>query len=356
MKILAINSSPRDGGTSQTALLLEYLSRGMQEAGADVHIVNLRSITVKACLGCFSCWTKTPGRCIQADDMTKDLLPLFPKSDIIVFATPLYNHTMNAAMSNFRERMLPLSHPFSMKHNGRMAFKLRHKLPPAVWLSVCGHHDDSEFDAFSSFLHSTHHPETPIVAEIYRTSSEALKHPAFKQKRNDILAATTSAGRELVQAKKIAPETMERIRQPLKDTESLNIIGNMTWKTCITENVTLQEFFNRGMNPRPDSLDAFMAIAKFGLDPKAAGKRRVILQFKFSGEVKAACYFTIEKETVTSTAGISDAYDIAIKTPFDVWMDIQTGKADGRKMYMEQKYHVDGDLALMQQLFKGKEG
>ena len=355
MKILAVNSSPRDSASSYTALLLDSLSRGMREAGAEVHLVNLREKTVKACLGCFSCWTKTPGRCVQADHMTRDLLPLFPVLDLIVFATPLYNHSMNAAMSNFRERMLPLLLPFSENHSGKMALKLRHKLPPSVWLSVCGHHDATEFNALSNFLHSTQHPDIPIVAEIYRTSSEALKHPVFKQTRDSILAATVQAGLELAQSMQIQPDTMKRIQQPIQDPESLAHIGNLTWKTCIDEKVTLQEFFDQGMKPRPDSLAAFMAICVHGFNPNAAGRKKIVLQFKFSGEVEGACYFTFENERITSTVGASDTYDIAIETPFELWMDILTGKANGRELFMEQKYRIEGDPALMLQLLQKKE-
>jgi multimeric flavodoxin WrbA len=42
MKILSINSSPRTGGESKTELMLNHLVEGMQEAGADVEVVNLR--------------------------------------------------------------------------------------------------------------------------------------------------------------------------------------------------------------------------------------------------------------------------------------------------------------------------
>jgi hypothetical protein len=42
MKILAINSSPRTGGASKTELMLNHLVKGMQEAGAEVEVVNLR--------------------------------------------------------------------------------------------------------------------------------------------------------------------------------------------------------------------------------------------------------------------------------------------------------------------------
>jgi hypothetical protein len=33
-------------------------------------------------------------------------------------------------------------------------------------------------------------------------------------------------------------------------------------------------------------------------------------------------------------------------------MDIMTGKADGQQMFMEQKYSIVGDIALMVQLFQ----
>jgi putative sterol carrier protein len=285
------------------------------------------------------------------DDMTHELLPRLLASDLVVYATPLYYNTMNAAMSIFRERMLPLSLPFMEKRDGKRTFLLRHKLPPVLWLSVCALPEISEFDALSNFLDSTRHPDIPIVAEIYRTSSEALRHPVFKKTLSDILEATIQAGGELVRSMKISPDTMARIRQPLMDPEILAIIGNLACKTCIGENVTLKEFFEKGMTPRPDSLEAFMAYSVLGFNAEAAGGKKVILQFRFSGEVEASCYFTFERGNIESTAGTSHTYDIAIETPFELWMDIMTGKAEGREMFMQGKYQVEGDLSLMLELF-----
>jgi hypothetical protein len=286
------------------------------------------------------------------DDMTNELLPELLGSDLVVYATPLYSRTMNAIMSIFRERMLPLSQPFVEKRNGKRAFLLRHILPSAVWLSVCALPEKSEFDALSSFLNSTRHPDVRIVAEIYRTSSEAMRHPVFKKTLTDILEGTAQAGRELVRTMKISPDTMTRITQPLMDPEYLAIMGNLTWKTCIAEEVTLQEFFEKRMMPRPDSLEAFMALSVLGLNAKAAGGKKVTLQFKFSGEVEASCYFTFEKGSIKATAGTNATYDVRIETPFELWMDIMTGKADGREMFMQGKYRVEGDLSLMLELFQ----
>ena len=115
MKVLALNSSPRSGGESYTVMMLNPLVEGMRDAGADVEVVNLREKKIKNCIGCFTCWTKTPGKCVHKDDMTNELFPKWLASDLVIYATPLYNHTINAAMSAFWERILPALLPFLSK-------------------------------------------------------------------------------------------------------------------------------------------------------------------------------------------------------------------------------------------------
>jgi len=84
MKVLCVNSSPRTGGQSKTELMLNPLVKGMQQAGAEVEVVNLHEKKIRNCVGCFTCWTKTPGKCIHKDDMTKELFPKWLKSDFVV--------------------------------------------------------------------------------------------------------------------------------------------------------------------------------------------------------------------------------------------------------------------------------
>ena len=106
------------------------------------------------------------------------------------------------------------------------------------------------------------------------------------------------------------------------------------------------------MVPRPDSLESFSLLFPFGIDANAVGDRHVVLQFKFSGEVEGSCYFTIGKGTVAAQEGTWNSPELTIEAPFALWMDIMTGKADGRRMLMEQKYRVSGDLSLMMQVFQ----
>ena len=60
----------------------------------------------------------------------------------------------------------------------------------------------------------------------------------------------------------------------------------------------------------------------------------------------------IQKDNISAEEGSKENPDITIETPFELWMDIMTGKADGQQMFMDQKYKVDGDLSLMIQLFQ----
>jgi len=258
-------------------------------------------------------------------------------------------------LSTFRERTLPAIQPFfEQSDDGKTFHPLRNKLPAAVWLSVCGFPDESAFDALSDYLNRTRHKDATLVAEIYRSAAEAITNPFNEEKARDVLDATTQAGRELVKSMKIFPGTMARIRQPLVDSKFFAEMGNLFWKTCIAEEVTPKEFEKKNMVPRPDSLESFMWLFPFGINSGAAGDRKVILQFDFSGHVEDSCCFIVEKGTIKAKKGIEENPEITIKTPFNVWMDIMTGKADGQQMFMEQKYTVTGDIGLMIQLFNKK--
>ena len=354
MKILALNSSPRSGGQSKTELMLNHLVEGMRDAGADVEVINLREKNIKNCIGCFTCWTKTPGQCIHKDDMTKELFGTWLESDMVVYATPLYNYGVNATLKVFIERTLPSLEPFFEIHDGRMFHPLRNKTPAIVMLSVAGMPDEDHFSALSAHAHYlTATPGRQLLAEIYRPAAEIMTGPFYKEKSNDILDATKQAGRELVRSMKISPATMERITQPIVDAQSFAEMTNHFWKTCIAEGVTPKEFEKKKMVPRPDSLDSFMLFLPFGIKSEVVGDKKVILQFKFSGDVEDSCYFTIKKGNIVAKKGTWENPDLTIETPFDVWMDIMTHKVDGQQMFMEQKYKVNGDISLMIQLFQG---
>ena len=357
MKILALNSSPRSGGQSKTELMLTHLVSGMRAAGAEVDTVNLREKTIRPCAGCFTCWTKTPGTCIHRDDMTKELFPKWLAADLVVYATPLYHYTVNAVMKKFIERTLPILQPFFGEANDRTHHPLRAKHPKAVFLSVAGFPEMSVFDLLSAWVGGTYGRAGMVVAEIYRPAAESMTSAFLREKALDIFDATAQAGREIVESMAVRPETLARIQQELVgDRDLWRRIANLYWKTCIAESVTPREFEEKGLVPRPDSIETFLTILALGFNPEAAGSARGVMQFDFSGEMAGVCHLQFADGKIETRAGAAERPDLVVRTPFELWMDILTGKADGQRTFMEQKYTVEGDLALllrMKELFGG---
>jgi multimeric flavodoxin WrbA/putative sterol carrier protein len=346
MKVIALNSSPRGEGTSKTRLLLDALVNGMRDAGAQVETIHLRDKKIRHCIGCFTCWTKTPGVCVHKDDMTNELFPKWLEADIAVYATPLYHSTVNAEMKAFIERTLPILEPFLVIENGRSHHPWRQQQPKAVFLSVAGFPEASVFAQLSSFVNFLYGKD--LLTEIYRPSAEAMTRPDLREAMKDILDALTQAGRELVQSMKVTEATMQRITQSFGgDFDTHAKMANAFWKTCIQEGVTPREFAEKGMMPRPDSIDTFLMVMSIGFNPQSAAGTTAVLQFNFTGEVQGSCYLTIENGKIEAKEGAAEKPDLIVESPLEIWMDIMTGKADGQQMFMQQKYKVTGDLSLL---------
>jgi multimeric flavodoxin WrbA len=348
MKVLALNSSPRGEGQSKTEMILNPLVEGMREAGAQVEVVNLRQKTVRNCIGCYTCWTKTPGVCIHKDDMTQELFPKWLEADMVVYATPLYHFTMNASIKAFIERTLPVLEPFFVQIKDRMTHPLRHKVPKVVVMSAAGFPEIPVFDQLSSYVRFLF--GRGLLAEIYRPGAGGLALMPSPGKREEIFAALRNAGSELVQSQKVSDETLARITQPLGTESMFATIGDLMWKTCIAEKITPKEMAERGIVPRPDSIETFMIILPMGFRPEKAGDLKATLQFDFSGGVAGSCHFLIKDGQIQAAAGPADKPDLTIETPFDFWMDIMTGKRDGQQAFLGQQYKTKGDLSLLMRM------
>jgi putative sterol carrier protein len=99
--------------------------------------------------------------------------------------------------------------------------------------------------------------------------------------------------------------------------------------------------------PRPDSISTFMRILSMGFNSEGAGDARAVLQFDFSGSVAGQCHLTIADGAIAYSEGPAGKADLTIKTPFDVWIDIMSGKADGAQMLMQGRYTAEGNTDLL---------
>jgi multimeric flavodoxin WrbA/putative sterol carrier protein len=346
MKVLALNSSARPTGQSKTEMVLTSLVKGMREAGAEVEVVNLRQKKINYCIGCYTCWTKTPGVCVHKDDMALELFPKWLESDIVVYATPLFHFTVNAQMKAFIERTLPVLLPYLDRKNFNEGtiHPLRSKHPAHVFVSVAGFPDKSVFDALSYWAKFLSRRANNLLAEIYVPGAEALAH---HWKRDEVLAAVEQAGKEIITRKEVSAETMGKITQQYIDPDEMAAIANASWQVMIDNKMTPAEADRTHINPRPDSIESFMTILSMGFNPKKAKGKKGTLQFEFTGDKPGSCFFNIDENNCIPHEGRTEKPDCTVTTPFEVWADIIEGKAEGSKMFMEGKYTAQGNFSMM---------
>ncbi len=61
-------------------------------------------LNIHPCVGCFSCWSKTPGQCCIADDMSQVIERLL-WADVTVWSFPLYYFSVPGPLKNLIDRL-----------------------------------------------------------------------------------------------------------------------------------------------------------------------------------------------------------------------------------------------------------
>ena len=79
--------------------------------------IDLSQLNIKNCIGCFGCWTKTPGKCIIRDDATK-IYPLIAKSKKIIYVSRVKFGTYDSLMKTMLERAIPIQKAFIQLYHG----------------------------------------------------------------------------------------------------------------------------------------------------------------------------------------------------------------------------------------------
>ncbi|MDY6791109.1 MAG: flavodoxin family protein [Thermodesulfobacteriota bacterium] len=201
-----------------TYVLIDAFAEGAKEAGAVVDIVFLAEKSIKPCRACLKCWTKTPGKCVIADDMAQ-LLPQFIQSDIVVMATPVYVHNVTGIMKTFLDRMMPLIDPRLVKmDNGYTGHVKKHPHYPKFGLIATGAFPEQKCCEFvSSYFHRLAvELYSEVIFEICRGEAILLKmgeNTPLGPLIDEYKETVRKAGREVVKNMKISDATAEKLDQ-----------------------------------------------------------------------------------------------------------------------------------------------
>ncbi len=218
MKITVFNGSPR-AERGNTHIMVEEFSKGAQKAGADIENIFLVKKEINHCRGCFSCWGKTPGKCVHTDDV-EGLLKKFIESDIVVFATPVYVDNVTGITKQFMDRLLPLVDPrMEPDEKGETVHRKRfEKYPKFVIISNCGFPEQSHFQVFPLlFRRAARNMHSEVIAEIYRGGGELLgvDHPLLTSVISGYKELLQKAGKEVVETLSLSEETKSALETPL---------------------------------------------------------------------------------------------------------------------------------------------
>lgn len=106
MNVLVINGSP-NGERSATMKLTNAFLEGM---GETAEVIDSFHADVNPCKACFSCWFRTPGECVQKDDMA-EILQKIEKADLVIWSTPVYCFSVPSGLKAIMDRTLATCKP-----------------------------------------------------------------------------------------------------------------------------------------------------------------------------------------------------------------------------------------------------
>ncbi len=223
-------------GMGNTALILVPFLEGMKEAGARVDLVYTQKLKVNPCLGEFHCWFKTPGQCIQKDEMTL-LLPKLNAADILVFAAPVYCDGIPGPVKTLMDRMLPMVQPYFEIRDDHCRHPLREGTLPGklVLVSNCGFWEKDNFDPILAHMEAfCRNAGCEFAGALLRPHGEALRTMLkMGEAVQDIFDAAREAGRQLVRDGKMATGTLDIVSRELLPRASYVQYANRAFKKSL---------------------------------------------------------------------------------------------------------------------------
>jgi len=337
MNVLVINGSPK-GERSNTHQLTNAFLSGMRRSGGTIETQEpaVSRLDIRPCLGCFSCWSKTPGQCCIADDMSKVIEKLL-WADVTVWSFPLYYFSVPGPLKNLIDRQLPMALPFMSEDGGETgggSHPARYDMSGkrTVVISTCGFYTaEGNYDGVLSLF--DHLCGKGNYTTLFCGQGELFRVPDLKRRTEEYLGYVRQAGNEYMTGG-ITDETRARLNHLLFPRNVFESMADASWgvdkETGVHESDTL--IFTRQMAA------LYQKENWPGHD--------LVLEMAYT-DVNERYQIVLGKEgSRTLTDGFLPA-TTTVETPVAVWRAIASGELSGSGAMMQHKYRVDGDLDLL---------
>jgi len=120
----------------------------VQETGSEARLIELNGDELNPCFGCFHCWVKTPGLCIQTNDKANTIAGFQMQSDVLIILSKITYGGYSCDIKSFLDRSIPNLSPFFENVNGEMHHKMRYERFPVTISIGYGDYTEQEYGTF----------------------------------------------------------------------------------------------------------------------------------------------------------------------------------------------------------------
>ncbi len=336
MNIFVINGSPK-GERSNTYKLTSAFLEGISESGEVVEIreSEVNRLNIHSCLGCFSCWSKTPGKCCIADDMA-GVIENILWADVTVWSFPLYYFSVPGPLKNLMDRQLPMVLPFMTEDGGETgsgSHPARYDMSgkKTVVISTCGFYTaEGNYDGVRSLF--DHICGKNQYTALFCGQGELFRVPELKQRTEEYLGYIRQAGREYMKGD-ISAETQSSLTQLLFPRKVFEEMADASWG--VTES-----------GEKADSSLTFTKQMAALYNSSAYPGSDVILDMDYT-DIGKSYRIILGKSGSRVTEDFTGKPTTVIHTPLSVWKSIAAGETEGPDALMRHLYSVEGDFEIM---------
>ena len=342
MNILAINGSPKGTRSNTWRLTSAFLDgivaqeeNGRKQA-PEIEILSVSALDIKPCLGCFACWSKTPGECCIHDDM-QAVIEKILWADIVVWSFPLYYFGLPGQLKNLIDRQLPMSLPFMSAETESGGHPSRYDMSGkrTVVISTCGFYTaKGNYDCVTSLFDRLCGKDG--YAAIFCGQGELFRVKELADRTDEYLSWVRKAGEEFASGK-VSRETRRKLEQNLFPRDIFEAMADASW----------------GVGESGEKEDPSLVFTRqmAALYRKQAWPGRdIALDMNYTDIDKTYRIVLGEGGSRVETEpaeGFSADFTTRINTPLAVWRSIASGEIAGDEALMKHLYSVEGDFDLM---------